>query len=82
MPAQLFHEFLAADSKGVFFNQRIKPHDSMHEARWVTVEGRRYPITDGSASQSRSVFNDIPGTSESTVGQSTPLATRPAKRVV
>jgi hypothetical protein len=26
VPAQLFHEFLAADSKGVFFNQRIKPH--------------------------------------------------------
>lgn len=26
VPAQLFHELLAADSKGVFFNQRIKPH--------------------------------------------------------
>ena len=25
VPAQLFHEFLAADSKGVFFNRRIKP---------------------------------------------------------
>lgn len=26
VPAQLFEEFLAADSKGVFFNQRIKPY--------------------------------------------------------
>lgn len=25
VPAQLFHEFLAADSKGVFFNRRIRP---------------------------------------------------------
>jgi hypothetical protein len=25
VPAQLFHEFLSADSKGVFFNQRIRP---------------------------------------------------------
>jgi lysyl-tRNA synthetase class 2 len=25
VPAQLFHEFLSADSKGVFFNRRIRP---------------------------------------------------------
>lgn len=25
VPEQLFHEFLASDSKGAFFNQRIKP---------------------------------------------------------
>jgi hypothetical protein len=25
VPAELFHEFLSADSKGVFFNQRIRP---------------------------------------------------------
>lgn len=25
VPAQVFHEFLAADSKGVFFNRRIRP---------------------------------------------------------
>jgi len=25
VPAQLVHEFLAADSKGVFFNRRIRP---------------------------------------------------------
>jgi hypothetical protein len=25
VPAQLFHEFLAAESKGVFFNRRIRP---------------------------------------------------------
>ena len=26
VPAELFHEFLSADSKGVFFNRRIRPH--------------------------------------------------------
>jgi hypothetical protein len=26
VPAQLFHEFLSADSKGVFFNRRIRPY--------------------------------------------------------
>ena len=26
VPAQVFHEFLAADSKGVFFNRRIRSH--------------------------------------------------------
>lgn len=25
VPAQVFHEFLSADSKGVFFNRRIRP---------------------------------------------------------
>jgi hypothetical protein len=25
VPAQLFHEFLSAESKGVFFNRRIRP---------------------------------------------------------
>jgi hypothetical protein len=25
VPAQLFHEFLTAESKGVFFNRRIRP---------------------------------------------------------
>jgi hypothetical protein len=25
VPAELFREFLSADSKGVFFNQRIRP---------------------------------------------------------
>lgn len=25
VPAQLFHEFLSADSKGAFFNRRIRP---------------------------------------------------------
>jgi hypothetical protein len=25
VPAQLFHEFLSAQSKGVFFNRRIRP---------------------------------------------------------
>jgi hypothetical protein len=25
VPAQVFHEFLSADSKGAFFNRRIKP---------------------------------------------------------
>ncbi len=25
VPAQLFHEFLSADSKGLFFNRRIRP---------------------------------------------------------
>lgn len=25
VPAQVFHEFLAADSKGGFFNRRIRP---------------------------------------------------------
>jgi lysyl-tRNA synthetase class 2 len=26
VPAELFHEFLAADSKGAFFNSRIRPY--------------------------------------------------------
>ena len=26
VPEQLFHEFLSADSKGVFFNRRIRSH--------------------------------------------------------
>jgi len=46
VPAHVFHEFLSADSKGGVLQPAHQAQLSMHEARCVTVEDHRYPITD------------------------------------